>query len=105
MSHDEEPKIIDAEFEEIIKDKVDEVTDRVANEVAGEVSEEVKPNRKQRRTQASIDRRVISLTRSRNKYYHVQRQRAERRIAVQKRHDASHARAVERKEALANIKK
>lgn len=96
MSHDEEPKIIDAEFEEIIKDKVDTITDKVAEEIA----DEVKLNRKQRRTQASLERRVISLGRARNKYYHTLKQRTERRMAVNKKHEASHTRAVARKEAI-----
>lgn len=90
------PKIIDAEFTEIISEKVDAITDKIVDEMQGPKE---KPNRKQRRTTASVERRVISLTRASKKYHHVFTQRTIRRVAVQARHDASHARAVARKEA------
>lgn len=121
--NEDTPNIIDAEFTEVINDKVDAIIDKVLAEETqapatfdapgeepipdGQTAEpvkEVKIPRKERRAQEAWDRRIRSRTLKANKQFMIRTQREETAARVKRDAEASHARAIARKEVKIEVK-
>lgn len=126
MSHDEEPRIIDAEFTEIISDKVDSIVDKILEEgqtaavsqspvedlenapasetttavadLPSESIQEVKINRRERRAQEAWDRRAPSRLLKQKKQAAIRKRREDVAARVKRDVKASRARKIARNE-------
>lgn len=105
------PTIIDAEFTEIISDKVDAITDKIVDEMQVPTTfdapvvatPEVKVSRKDRRAQEAWDRRAPSRLLKQKKQAMLRKHREDVAARVKRQVEASHARAVARKEVKTTV--